>query len=141
MKKRIISSILLSLSLFCGISMASTISNSVETNETQNIGNIKIKRSSGQYLLTVTESYFLTADDANTEKKVTYSFPCGAINVDVKNTYNPPLSDYVEGEGVSFTGGSSIIVNPVPGYTIINFSLNFSENISWSYYKNANMYS
>ena len=138
MKKRIISSILLSLSLFCGISMVSTISNFVETNETQNIGNIKIKRSSEKIMLPVTKSYFLTADDAITEKKVTYSYPCGAINVNVKNDYAPPFSNYVEGKGVTFATGS-ITVKPVSGCTIINFSLNFSENISWSYYKTSNI--
>ena len=134
--KKIIYLVILAITFVTCISLGSM---HVEANETQNMGNIKNKRSSEKYSLTVTKSYFLTADDANTEKKVTYSYPCGAINVEITNPYNPPLSAYVEGKGLSFASSSLINVKPVPGCTIINFSLNFSSQISWSFYIKSNI--
>ena len=83
MKKKFLTSIFVATILFCGINLSSAVVNAEKNDAVKTVETKSIKRSSDKYELTVTKSYFLTADDAITEKKVTYSFPCGAINVRV----------------------------------------------------------
>ena len=132
MKKGIFKSLLLSLAIFCGFNLISTVNNAVKNNEVQTIENrkINIKKSSTKEV-TVTKTYTLSAEDFPTEGNKNYSFLCGHINVDVKHSSKAPLIDFVEGTGAKIQGGTRVTVTPISGsgITVIDFSINRSKKL------------
>ena len=134
MKKRTFKSLLLSLAIFCGFNLISTVINAVENDKSQTIENRKINiKKSSTIELTVTKDYYFKAEDTNTEKKTIYSYLCGDITVEISNPYNPPLKNFVDGKGLTISSSTLVMVKAKENYNIVSISINsLSSSMSYS---------